>query len=740
MRLLPKEPHSPRRNILWLCLSLLFVFTAFILTIVATAGSTANYSPINNVYLGKADISHINVSKVIPQMSPILTILGTALTAPNSSLDQIFGALRNVADTPALTPLMVLLSNANNTNDTIIALTDLAPLALEGNPEDATKEAGLHLQDVMRQSNNGNDTLIGLDGLVMANLNHLNDSQVANSSETTLSLLMDSSDPLETTRALRVLNNMTLSQKTSMLPVFNLFQYSDNTTALTESLHTIMNSSADIPPSMATTLLTTLQSSLSSGSSNIDSVFNSLSNVVTSQQRPALQAIESMLKTSNNVNGTLTTLGNMIRANITQNPAAKIALPALITVVDNAGNTTQALAAVQSLALVRDTALADEQLASLGTMLNVSTNQKQTVQSLVSLEEGLTPNSTTIQYIPSLFKLIEASGNPAKTFPALVTLTSWAQQNPDTFKPIVSILQSANSVTPVTPEQMRTMTPQLLQYLEIPIYYRLSIFTLCKANINDDIIECSESHAVQNMDFRQIVYDSLVASQFYPYMRALDIGPQDLYLEGKLLSREHEYVPSIKAVLAMNILSIVTNFAVCCFIVYILISGWKHMWAWYTVIILNMWGSLFGGLSGTIISVVLEVIKSGTHDDNYGVVFTSGDAYLGLIWTAFALSFITGGMLILSWWCARKWVRSTTRGVQDSDYEKASREHCYNQYGPGQVEVVPAHTNSTRDGEDSGSAFGNEKLVVESDEVTGQPDSSFSSTEVAAQPTNTNSK
>lgn len=107
------------------------MFTTLILVIVATAGSTANYKPLTNIYIGEADIKHINVSKVIPQIGPILTILGSALTAPNSSLDDIFGAMKNIADTPALTPLLTLLSNADNTTVTIESLTELAPLAID---------------------------------------------------------------------------------------------------------------------------------------------------------------------------------------------------------------------------------------------------------------------------------------------------------------------------------------------------------------------------------------------------------------------------------------------------------------------------------------------------------------------------------------------------------------------------------------------------------------------------------
>ncbi|RAZ70607.1 hypothetical protein DK853_44090, partial [Klebsiella oxytoca] len=65
-------------------------------------------------------------------------------------------------------------------------------------------------------------------------------------------------------------------------------------------------------------------------------------------------------------------------------------------------------------------------------------------------------------------------------------------------------------------------------------------------------------------------YDALVTSDFQPYLNALNISANDLYLEGKLLHREHQYVPAVRSVLALNLLAIIFSFFTMIFIIYLL--------------------------------------------------------------------------------------------------------------------------------------------------------------------------
>lgn len=627
------------------------MFATLILVIVATAGSTANYKPLTNIYIGEADIKHINVSKVIPQIGPILTILGSALTAPNSSLDDIFGAMKNIADTPALTPLLTLLSNADNTTITIESLTDLAPLAISGNPASSTRQLS-EINGLLKYSDNATETLDGLSRLVSSSLSSGSSNSSSDSTTMVLDLLKDSDNPQNSTDALLTLNNLTMSEKAQLLPVFRLFALSTNQTATMTALATLMNTT--ISPSLAQTLLTQLQNTISNGGS-LNNTFSTLQPLVPEASTPAFSAVELLLNETTSTNQTLSTLSDLLEKNVTQSSSAKTAFAALSQLMDNSNNSTMVVTSVQSLAAVTNTTQSTQQIIGLDDVISSSSNTNETLSILSELQSGLSGNSSTTQYIPYLFNLLGASTDPKTTFSSLVTLTSWAQENPQTFLPILDILADAKSVQPISPEELNAMTPNILEYLKIPIYYRLSIFTLCHANLENKILDCNSPHAVQNLDFRSIIYDALVTSDFQPYLNALNITANDLYLEGKLLHREHQYVPAVKSVLALNLLAIIFSFFTMIFIILLYFN--RYMFTqplWLITLALHVCVGVATILAAIIISVMIAIIKSGTADDKYGVVFKAGPAYAGLIWTAFALSFIATGLIIYTWWRNRR--------------------------------------------------------------------------------------
>ena len=653
---LPKD-YSKKEHITILSFLLLFAFTAFILTIVSTAGSTSDYVPLTNIYLGTADITHINVTKVVPQIGPILTILGTALTAPNRTLDNIFDSLKKISETPALVPLMYLLSNAQNVSQSLISLTELAPLAISGNPATDTKDL-VEISGLLKVSSNESQTLDGLKNLVVPMLKSVNNSNVEDhTTELTLELLADSKDPLSVANSLSVLNNLTMEEKMKMVPIFTLFGVTKNITGLVGALETIVSKGDAISPARSELLLTTLQTMLASNP-NVTVAFSTISGLASGDdEKAAIGAIKTMLEDSNNVNSTLTSLTNLIKSNVTQAESSKTSLVALSSIIQNVNNQSQAVTTIAQLASNTDTATTTAQLSALTEMLKATEQGSETINILSELQTSLNPNSTTFKYIPSLFTLLDASADPPVSFSSLVTLTAWAQQNPQTFIPIMGILNDALAVEMVSEKQLTEMTPTLLEYLKIPVYFQLSIFTLCKRNLEKDILECSASHAVQNLDFRQIIYDALSASEFAPYLNALNIGPNELYLEGDLLNREHEYVPSIKAVLAMNILSIVFAFVVMINIGFLFWMKWSSKsYAWVIVIFLSSCTALFLGLSCTVLTVVLQVIKSGTYKDKFGVVFTTGVAYSAMMWCSFALMVISSVVLL--------WVGFTERHLR----------------------------------------------------------------------------
>lgn len=654
---LPQD-YSKKEHIIILSILLLFAFTAFLLTIISTAGSTSDYVPLTNIYLGTADITHINVTKVVPQVGPILTILGTALTAPNRTLDNIFDSLKTISETPALVPLMYLLSNAQNVSQSLISLTQLAPLAISGNPATDTKDL-VEISGLLKVSSNESQTLNGLKNLVVPMLQSTNTSnnKEDHTTELTLDLLADSTDPLTVANSLTVLNNLTMEEKMKMIPIFTLFGVTKNITGLIGSLETIVSKGDAISQARSELMLTTLQTMLASNP-NVTMAFGTIAGLASGDdEKAAIGAIQTMLEDSNNVNTTLSSLSTLIKSNVTQAESSKTSLVALSSIIQNVKDQSKAVTTIAQLASNTDTATTTAQLSALTEMLKATEKGPETINILSQLQTSLNPNSTTFKYIPSLFTLLDASADPPVSFSSLVTLTAWAQQNPQTFIPIMGILSDALAVKMVSEDQLTEMTPTLLEYLKIPVYFQLSIFTLCKRNLEKDILECSASHAVQNLDFRQIIYDALSASEFAPYLNALNIGPNDLYLEGDLLNREHEYVPSIKAVLAMNILSIVFAFVVMINIGFLFWMKWSSKsYAWVIVIFLSSCTALFLGLSCTVLTVVLQVIKSGTYKDDFGVAFTTGVAYSAMMWCSFSLMVISSVVLL--------WVGITERHLR----------------------------------------------------------------------------
>ncbi|EJS42625.1 YLR413W [Saccharomyces arboricola H-6] len=624
-------------------------FTSFILTIIATSGSTSNYKPITNIFIGDADISKINVSKVVPQVGPILTVLGSALTAPNTTVDSIFGALKAIASTEALSPLLHLLANAADTATTLSSLTKLAPMALTGSSS-ASTAAFSALEELLDTSTNTTELLDGFSTL-MSSISTNSSSTSLALENTVMNLLIDSINPVGTTEALITLNNMTTAEKTQLLPVFELFEASKNITATLGALGTIMNST--VSSSLVSTLFTTLESSLAKGA-NVTTTITQLGSMIPSSMQSAVQAVVIIFQETTSQNETMSVLKTMISENITESSSAKVAMSALTSLMDYTTNQTELLSSVASLATSTEAASSTNQLVALDEILSSSANASEVVSMIPALETQLANNTSLLQYVPYLFSLLSASSDPVVSFASLVNLTKWAETNAATFIPMLKILASAQSMTAITPEKFKEITPSILEYLQIPVVYRLSIFTMCRAHLNNTMYSCSKSHAVQNMDFRSIVYNNIEGSDFKPYMDALAIGKNDLHLDGELQDRQHMYVPAVKAALAMNLMCIITGFFL---MVYFLLLSRRTVVdqkQWLILGFISFWECLFNGLGSTIFSVILNIMKSGTEKDNYGVVISGSSPFYGLMWSAFVLSILVFLFIACGWWNSRK--------------------------------------------------------------------------------------
>lgn len=630
-----------------LSISILFTFAGFLFVCIATAGSSSNYKPITNVYLGEAGISHINVSKVIPVFSPVLDVLGSALMAPGADKDLIFSSLKKMSNTSLLAPFLTLLINCENTTTTLNAVMNLTPLIMTMNKGNTQTELN-GFNQLLSTSKNSNDTVDDLQKL-LAEVQQYNSTSMLTLEDTAFSLLADSSNPANTTASLVSLSNLTLTEMAPLLPAFQLLQDSKNVTSTFLALTSLMNTS--IPTTLATSLFSTLENAINSGT-DLSSVFDKMSSALPPSLSKPATALENILNNANDANSTLTTLSNIMDANLTSSDSAKSILATITNLVNNAKNKTLILGSMNGLVSAIGNKNVTTELTTLSNILSNSNDQMANVKTLQSLQNILVTDTSNNKYIPYLFDILQTSKDPAASFSSLLNVTSYAAAHIAEFAPLMGVLKNATMSPIPTNEQLYDLTEPVLQYLQIPAAFRLSIFTLCQVDHNNEVISCSDSHAVQNLDFRAIIYDALVKSDLQPYIKTLDLGAEDLHLEGHLLKKEHMYVPAIRSVLAFNILYIISSFSIMCYFIYMFIK--HHEFAlshrgWFILMSLSLFCPLFSGVSATIVSVITTVIKSGTYKDRYNVIYKSGSAYSGLSWCAFAGSFVASMIVGVMW-------------------------------------------------------------------------------------------
>ncbi|CCF59372.1 hypothetical protein KAFR_0G03400 [Kazachstania africana CBS 2517] len=660
--------HNSRPfNVLLILISIVLLFATFILTIVGTAGSTSNYNPINRIYLGDADISHINVTKVLPQFDSTLKILGTNMLNQSNTVESIFHSISGIASNESsLAALLQILSTTENTDATVDSMLDLSKLLLDDSSSQMATAMLAQINQLFDASSNDTMTLLSLETLIGLELQNNSNSNVT---AMTLNLLNGSSNPLDSVKNLETLNDLSTDDKENLVPVFELFQNTNNATGLMASLATVMSNGESISGSRATLLLTALQSQLASGA-NVSSVISSLSGLITSDERPVVNAIADILEYSTDTNTTLSILEELVSNNVTSSEYARTALTSLASIVADSSNTTNALMTVSELsnASISNSTLTTMQLASLTSLLESSNDEGTTISVLSNLQNAMTSSSTIVESVPSLFTLLSSSSDPMGTYRALVVIVGWAHDNPSEFQSTLTLLENyKNAPNKVTSEQLIEMSPDLLEFLNVATSYRIAIFNLCKANANNEILSCSKPHAVQNLDIRAIIYESLEDSDFKPFMDALDIQADDLHLEGKLLHREHEYVSAVRAILALNLLTIIFSFFL---IVVLIILLFKFRIIGIISVVMAFCVALFSILSGIITAVIAEVIKSGTYEDNYGVVYKSGQNYMGLIWSGFAFAFIS--FFLIVWYVVRY------RKMLKAEREEQEKGNYYN--------------------------------------------------------------
>ncbi|SCU90120.1 LAME_0E07140g1_1 [Lachancea meyersii CBS 8951] len=621
-----------------LAVAALFVFTTFILTIVATAGSTSNYSPINNVYLGEADISRINVTKVIPETASLLSVVVGLFnsTSSNSSESansaEIFDALRSVSHTSALKPMLELFAESNNVSETVSALGLVAPVLASASASSGSSQLLTLVGQLIQDSKSPSETVEGM-GQVLQSSN----STDSTSQRAVFALLSDSNNATASVDSLVVLQNQSSAERAQLTPVLTLFQQSSNATATLGALSTLMT--ANVSNEMSASLLNALRA----GSSNPQAALNQVLNSVPDSVRPAVLAVGTLLNNTRDSTQTLTTLEGLLQANVTTSPNARRSFGALTTLVSNSNNQTLVLTSVATLANSTSSA-STAQLLGLQDILDSSTNSTKALSVLQQLQSSNSTSSS--QSLTPIFGLIGDSKNSTATIESIMGLTQAFQANSTAFQPLLKILsQTELGSTEITQDTLNNVMPIVLDNLGVDSRYRLAIFTLCSGLSNGNIQQCSSPHAVQSFVLRDILYDQLENSDFQPYMQALDVQKNDMYLEGKLQNKQDSYVPALRAVLAFNLLTIILAFLLLVLIVCIMLSSSMtdklRFWLVLSARVLAFLVTLFVLLSAAIVAAFVSIIKRDTKADDYNVTFATGSAYAGLIWTSFVLALIT---------------------------------------------------------------------------------------------------
>ncbi|GAV52569.1 hypothetical protein ZYGR_0AG05600 [Zygosaccharomyces rouxii] len=222
-------------------LTILFALTTFFMVIIAIAGPTGNYTPLKHVYIGQLNLTHLNISKVLPELSPILTVFGTALecqkSTGNDPLKEALAVFDNLTNTSAFNPLLTVFSNADNITSTVDGFIGLDPLKdfLSSSSHDGPINEIRKLVDDMK---NGTDALKDLGYLIGAF--ESNDS-LDIPAATLFQQFKVASNVSQYADALGSFNDLLHEDSHKLQPLFGLFQHTKDDKAALAFLNKILN-------------------------------------------------------------------------------------------------------------------------------------------------------------------------------------------------------------------------------------------------------------------------------------------------------------------------------------------------------------------------------------------------------------------------------------------------------------------------------------------------------------------
>ncbi|KAF0276899.1 hypothetical protein FOG50_02198 [Hanseniaspora uvarum] len=612
------------KNIFTLATVTILSITILIFSCINIAGTSGNH--LTGVYLGEADIRHINVSKILPSVSPVITVLAKALSAPNTNVSEIYTAMNALSASPALKAILQLLTESKDAATTIEALTTLAPVVVSNSSSDS-------LTDVVSLINNSNNS-----SMIFNTLSSLS-SDSGNSStlqavDPVMELIANSNNVTATLGDL-----VLLSKAEALLPaaelesVLSLIQLGgNNVTATLENLSVLSQASKSLNITNEATLFVALEASYNKTAVLEGLIAQSNDTAEITTYTGLYNLLSSSANSTTTIIDVATILLSSTQQNTTQLTYSEESILAVASLLENSVNATLTMEILP--VLVKDTssnpASATEAIDSLIGVLQSSKNSTLTLELL----SELLGSSSSTSAATALVELLGASTNANQTLSNLVTVATLAKANSTAIVPLLSILKSSSTSSNITDADIyQNVLPELFDNMKFATNFKLGVFSLCKYNSKGELYTCTKPHAVQSFIMKKILFDELVQSSFAPYVKALDLTIDDVIIKGELPKKQHLYVPGVKAILAFAILTIIA--CVCVPALYITGLFEKVLRFFFTpLLIVN---SL---LVGIISAAIGGLVKHGLKHDKYNVTWKIGAAMYALAWVGFFLAII----------------------------------------------------------------------------------------------------
>ncbi|AEY97080.1 FAER090Wp [Eremothecium gossypii FDAG1] len=653
--------------------SLFLTMVVMVMWGVYMGGLTKTSGPIYNIYHGRAEIEHVNVTKILPISAPILQFLGGALLSKNVSNEMIFGSLKRMAQTEALAPMLQLLTNTTNSVGT------LAELAAANSGKEKPVAPLKGLLDIMQTSKNASAVVEGL-SLVAKGVEAAKKENASVKSDAEILALMAvaGNDVPKAVHSLNTLAAIPSEDRLKLSSILITLHLSPDPKAFATALEDFLNKGLKLDDVREIISQFNAKIQQSTNASEIAGIADEIAKAEKQDSSAAVSAMGAVLGHAASPSGALQVLNSS--AELLNQPGAKPAAGALKGMMEAASNTTKAIEFIMERA-GHPKAGAAEQVMGLDMVLQNAVNSSETFANIIKMQMASTEESQ--KALPSLLGLLSYSTDKIESMKSVIKLIEFGEKSPDVLNPVLEVLQASVKVNRLIPsKEILDLTPTILENFNVAARYRLGIFTICKLFLNGTQKACSKPHVVQGFDYRNILYTDLMDSDLAPYIKTLRVGPNDLYLEGKLLEKQPMYEPSIRAHLAFDILGLLSAFILLFTLAGAMTGALSlGMHAWVNRLLVAAVAG-FALLSATVIQIVTAVVKWGAKIDNYGVVYKQGTAQATLSWVAFVLEAI----VVLIVWGAY-YAGGKSQGVvnveegrastsdEDIDKEKISRPH-----------------------------------------------------------------